>query len=62
MITFSGSPGDIHLLGTLAVYECEDGFELVPDIPFRRCEESGEWSEVEPACAGRRTLVISQHC
>ena len=37
--------------GSLATYECDEGFELVGEAT-RTCEATGEWSGEEPVCDG----------
>ena len=37
------------LFGSIAVYDCDDGFEVVGSI-VRVCLETGEWSDEAPVC------------
>ena len=41
--------------GSVAIYSCEPGYELVGD-ETRSCEEDGTWSGDEPTCEGNLKL------
>ena len=51
--------GDVQLTGTTigssATYSCSEGFNLEGDN-IRVCQESGEWSGVEPVCSSESTI------
>ena len=38
-------------LGSMATYECDSGFTLVGN-QVRTCEDDGNWSGMDPGCAG----------
>ena len=37
-------------IGNTANYSCDFGYELLPDISVRLCQEDGMWSGVDPFC------------
>lgn len=51
--------------GSVALYECEDGFYQQSGNNFSKCSLSGEWGEVSIKCKGRVILLINLrecHC
>ena len=40
-------------VGSSATYRCDDGFTLTGGDETRVCQPNGEWSGMEPTCAGK---------
>ena len=36
----------------LAIFECDEGYQLKPDIHVLVCTDEGKWNETEPSCIG----------
>ena len=55
--------GDVQLTGTTigssATYSCSEGFNLEGDN-IRVCQESGEWSGVEPVCSSESSISMKR--
>ena len=42
--------GNGTVFGSVAVYSCNERFELNGPAELRTCQDSGSWSEVAPTC------------
>ena len=56
VVTVSGT-----LLGSIAQYNCNDGYVLVGDAT-RTCENTGHWSGTEPVCNRKYSQLLQSFC
>ncbi|XP_069488706.1 C4b-binding protein-like [Ambystoma mexicanum] len=54
-----GNPGELHhgwvqvngtIVGSTAIFGCDEGYRLVGSRPLRRCLDTGAWSNAVPVC------------
>ena len=41
---------DVSQNGDIAIFQCDPGYMLTPEIQFSICTENGTWSDDEPTC------------
>lgn len=44
----------LTVVNAIAIYDCVEGYNLVPGETFRTCESSGEWSGEDRICRRRQ--------
>ena len=51
----------LTVYNAIAVYSCDDGYNLVPSETFRTCQDDGNWSEDDRACQRKYYLLCTTH-
>ncbi|ELK08948.1 Complement factor H [Pteropus alecto] len=58
--SFDLEEGSEFVYGATAIYTCNEGYKLVGEINFRKCEADGLWTNDVPVCEVVKCLPVAE--